>query len=108
MAATLDKGVAKRIVRDDGVPTAPFAVVSSAADAKALDLPFPLFVKPVAEGTGKGCEAVSRVANQCELVTAVEALIRRFNQPVICETYLGGREFTVGISAPAMPHGSSG
>jgi D-alanine-D-alanine ligase len=97
MAATLDKGVAKRIVRDHGLPTAPFAVVSSEADAKALGLPFPLFVKPVAEGTGKGCEAASRVANQCELVTAVEALIRRFSQPVICETYLGGREFTVGI-----------
>ena len=46
--------MAKRVVRDPGVPTAPFAVVSSEADAKALGLPFPLFVKPVAEGSGKG------------------------------------------------------
>lgn len=97
MAATLDKSVAKRLIRDHGLPTAPFAVLRSAAEAGGVDQPFPLFVKPVAEGTGKGCEAASRVTNHAELATAVEALISRFDQPVICETYLPGREFTVGI-----------
>ncbi len=97
MAATLDKGVAKRIVRDHGLPTAPFAVLRSASEAACVDLPFPLFVKPVAEGTGKGCEAASRVASPAELANVAGALIARFQQPVICETYLPGREFTVGI-----------
>lgn len=97
MAATLDKGVAKRIVRDHGLPTAPFAVLRSGAEAGAVDLPFPLFVKPVAEGTGKGCESASRVTSHAELRQAADTLIRRFDQPVICETYLPGREFTVGI-----------
>ncbi len=97
MAATLDKGVAKRIIRDHGLPTASFAVLRSAADALAVDLPFPLFVKPVAEGTGKGCEAASRVASREELAGASANLIARFGQPVICETLLPGREFTVGI-----------
>jgi D-alanine-D-alanine ligase len=97
MATTLDKGVAKRIVRDHGLPTAAFAVLRSAADAASLDLPFPLFVKPIAEGTGKGCEATSRVADLGELAAAAGELIARFNQPVICETYLPGRELTVGI-----------
>jgi D-alanine-D-alanine ligase len=97
MAATLDKGIAKRIVRDHSLPTAPFTILRSAEEAGAVDLPFPLFVKPVAEGTGKGCEAASRVSSHAELRQAAEALIRRFDQPVICETYLAGREFTVGI-----------
>lgn len=97
MAATLDKGIAKRLIRDHGLPTAPFAVLHSAAEAKAVSLPYPLFVKPVAEGTGKGCEAASRVENQGELAVAAETLIARFGQPAICETYLPGREFTVGI-----------
>jgi D-alanine-D-alanine ligase len=97
MAATLDKGVAKRIIRDHGLPTAPFAVLRSATEAGSIDLPFPLFVKPVAEGTGKGCEAASRVTSHAELAAAAEALILRFDQPVICESYLPGREFTVGI-----------
>jgi D-alanine-D-alanine ligase len=97
MAATLDKGVAKRIVRDHGLPTAPFAILRSAEEAGGVDLPFPLFVKPVAEGTGKGCEAASRVTSHAELRQSAETLIRRFDQPAICETYLAGREFTVGI-----------
>jgi D-alanine-D-alanine ligase len=97
MAATLDKGVAKRIIRDHGLPTAPFAVLRSGVEAESVDLPVPLFVKPVAEGTGKGCEAASRVANLSELRGAANLLIRRFDQPVICETFLPGREFTVGI-----------
>src|SRR5690554_4051229 len=42
MALTLHKGMAKHVVRDKGVPTAPFAVVEDMADLAAVDLPFPL------------------------------------------------------------------
>lgn len=97
LAATLDKSVAKRLVRDAGVPTAPFAVVSGAREAAAVDLPCPLFVKPIAEGTGKGCDVTSKVIERAELEAVAAGLIARFDQPVIVETYLPGREFTVGI-----------
>ena len=97
MAATLDKAVAKRLVRDQGVPTAAFAVLRSPQDARAIDLPFPVFVKPVAEGTGKGCEAESAVADAAGLETVAQRLIAKFDQPAIVETYLPGREFTVGV-----------
>ncbi len=96
-ATTLDKGVAKRLARDQGVPTAPFAVLERADEAFAVDLPFPLFVKPVAEGTGKGCEAASKVRSHAELHAAAQRLIARFSQPAIVEPYLPGREFTVGV-----------
>lgn len=97
MAATLDKAVAKRLVRDQGVPTAPFALLRQPEDARTLALPFPLFVKPVAEGTGKGCEAASRVGDAGALEAAAARLITRFRQPAIVETFLPGREFTVGV-----------
>lgn len=97
MAATLDKAVAKRLVRDQGVPTADFALLRHAEDAQGVSLGFPLFVKPVAEGTGKGCEAASVVTDRAELAAAAENLIGRFRQPVIAESFLPGREFTVGI-----------
>jgi len=97
LAVSLDKAVAKRLVRDAGIPTAPFTVLESACAAPAVDLPFPLFVKPLAEGTGKGCEAASLVHSSAELAAAAAALIGRFDQPVIVETYLPGREYTVGI-----------
>lgn len=97
-STTLDKGVAKRLVRDAGVPTAPFAVLEHAAEAAKVALPFPLFVKPVAEGTGKGCESASKVTSRAQLRTAAQRLIARFDQPVIVETFLPGREFTVGLT----------
>jgi D-alanine-D-alanine ligase len=97
LAVSLDKGWTKRIVRDAGIPTAPFAVVEGAADLAHIDLPYPLFVKPVAEGSGKGVDACSRVNNAAELRRAATAVIERFRQPALVETYLPGREFTVGI-----------
>jgi D-alanine-D-alanine ligase len=97
MAATLDKAVAKRLVRDAGVATAPFRVLDEAAQAGGVKLPFPVFVKPLHEGTGKGCVANSVAADAVELEAAAADLIRQFRQPVIVEPLLTGREFTVGI-----------
>ncbi len=97
MAATLDKAVAKRIVRDAGIVTAPFAVLDTVEAAQALDMAFPLFVKPVAEGTGKGCSLASRVTGRAALCTATADLLARFRQPVLVESFLPGREFTIGL-----------
>jgi D-alanine-D-alanine ligase len=97
MALTLHKGFTKRVIRDFGIPTADFAVVSNSSDLEKVDLPFPLFVKPVAEGTGKGIDSRSMVESKFELKKACENLVERFKQPVLVETYLPGREFTVGI-----------
>lgn len=96
-AAGLDKAVAKRIVRDAGVPTADFAVLETEADAAACSLPFPVFVKPLAEGTGKGCERASKVADRAGLADVARALRARFGQPVLAEPFLPGREFTAGV-----------
>ena len=96
-AATLDKAVAKRLVRDARLPTAPFAVIASDADAARCTLPYPVFLKPVAEGTGKGCELTSKVSDKASLTEAARALRARFDQPALAETFLPGREFTVGV-----------
>ena len=97
MALTLDKAMAKRVVRDSGVPTAPFAVVRSLGDLAAIDLPYPLFAKPIAEGTGKGVSPRSKAAEPAALAAVCAELLDRYRQPVLVETYLPGREFTVGI-----------
>jgi D-alanine-D-alanine ligase len=98
MAASLDKGVAKRLVAAAGVPTPPFAVAESDASELRDWNDFPAFVKPIAEGTGKGCEAASLVQTKDELAAAAAKLLGRYCQPVLVETYLPGREFTVGIA----------
>ncbi|MDA0785409.1 MAG: D-alanine--D-alanine ligase [Proteobacteria bacterium] len=97
MAATLDKSVAKQIVRGSGVPTATSWTAESGADIASADIAFPAFVKPVAEGTGKGCDSRSRVENRQELISQTTRLAAQFAQPVLIETFLPGREFTVGV-----------
>jgi len=96
-AVTLDKPLAKRLVRDHGLPTAPFAVVEQLGDIDQIDLTPPLFVKPAAEGSSKGVTDRSRVDSSDELRDACSDLLRRFDQPVLVESYLPGREVTVGI-----------
>ncbi len=97
MMLTLDKALAKLAVQAAGIPTAPFAVIRREEECKAIALPYPLFVKPLAEGTGKGVSDKSLVKNQKELSAACRDLLACFAQPVLVETYLPGREFTVGI-----------
>ncbi|HEX3808361.1 MAG TPA: hypothetical protein VHW02_01580 [Rhizomicrobium sp.] len=97
-AVTLDKGMCKRVARDCGVPTADFAVIETPADAKKIKLAFPLFLKPIAEGSGKGVDAKSKVTDRKSLERVARALLAKFHQPVLVETFLPGREFTVAIT----------
>jgi len=96
-ALTLHKAMAKHVARGCGVPTPDFAWVNDAAEARAVELPLPLFVKPVGEGTSKGIDAASLVTSREALLASVAALARRYRQPVLIERFLPGREFTVGI-----------
>ncbi|MBN9555268.1 MAG: D-alanine--D-alanine ligase [Alphaproteobacteria bacterium] len=98
LALCLDKAMTKRVLRDAGVPTAAFALIESEADIAKVAMEFPLFLKPVSEGSGKGVDARSRVANRSELESVACDLLARFRQPVLVEEFLPGREFTVGIT----------
>lgn len=97
MALTLHKGLTKHVVRAHDIPTADFVVVERPEDAEKVDLPYPLFIKPVAEGTGRGIGGKSRVSVKDELVEGCREIIATYRQPAIVETFLPGREFTVGM-----------
>ena len=97
LALSLHKGLTKRVVRDAGVPTPDFAVVESGADIPNVKLRYPLFAKPIAEGTGKGITSDSRISSVEELRKICESLLDAYHQPVLVEEYLPGREFTSAI-----------
>jgi D-alanine-D-alanine ligase len=97
MALTLHKAMTKRVMRDAGLPTPAFAEVAHLDDLTAVDLRYPLFAKPLAEGTGKGIGGGSILRSPAELRARCAYLLERFAQPVLVEEYLPGREFTVGI-----------
>jgi D-alanine-D-alanine ligase len=97
LAVCLHKGLTKRVVRDAGVRTPEFCVVSTLADVDGVSLSFPLFAKPLAEGTGKGVTPRSRITSLDELREVCRGLLQEYRQPVLVEEYLPGREFTTGI-----------
>jgi D-alanine-D-alanine ligase len=85
------------VVRDAGIPTSDFFTVECRQDAGSVFFDPPYFIKPVAEGTGKGISPASIVQGQDELADACEALLMKYRQPVLVESYLPGRELTIGI-----------
>lgn len=97
MAMTLDKGITKHVIRDHGIATAAFTVIRNMEDIEEIDLPFPMFVKPVGEGTGKGIGPKSKVDNHDMLLHVCKHQLETFQQPVLVEEYLPGREITVAI-----------
>src|SRR5205823_11828577 len=97
LALTLHKGRTKEILAYRGVPTAPFRVIEALTDLERLPLPYPLFVKPVAEGSGKGIFVNNLCESPAQLAERVPFLLERYAQPVLVETYLPGPEFTVAI-----------
>jgi len=97
MALCLHKGLTKLVVQNAGLPTPAFAVIERLEDVDRVDLPLPLFVKPVAEGTGKGIDAASKVPDRRALRRLCAALIDRYGQPALGERFLPGRELTVGL-----------
>lgn len=96
-ALTLHKQIAKHVVRAHGVPTPDSVLVQDPDDLLGALPPFPLFAKPVAEGTSKGVTPSSRITSRRQLKQVCARLLKQYNQPVLVERFLPGREFTVGI-----------
>lgn len=94
---SLDKTLTKRIWRDRRLPVAPFQEFVTGDETLRAELKFPLFVKPAREGTGMGVDMKAIVNNEKELQERALYIINTYQQPALVETFLPGREFTVGI-----------
>ncbi|MEI6047880.1 MAG: D-alanine--D-alanine ligase [Bacteroidota bacterium] len=97
MGVSLNKHLAKLVAAAAGVPVSPGCLITDLNDLDNCNLKFPLFVKPVSEGTGKGITEKSLVNSFEELKGMVEWILKEFKQPALVEEYLPGREFTVGV-----------
>ncbi len=97
MGLSLNKHLAKLVAAASGVPVSPGCLITELKELDNCKLRYPLFVKPVSEGTGKGITEKSLVNSASELKTMVEWILNEFKQPALVEEYLPGREFTVGI-----------
>jgi len=98
---SLDKTLTKRIWRDRRLPVAPFQEFATGEEPLRPELKFPLFVKPAREGTGMGVDMNAIVHNEKELRERALYIVNTYMQPALVETFLPGREFTVGVMGRA-------
>lgn len=111
LALTLDKAMTKRLLSLHGLTTPPFQVFERADEPLAPALRFPLFVKPVREGSGIGVAEQSIVTQPRELQERVAWVLATYGQPALVERFIRGRELTIGLlgnrglvaSAPPRP-----
>jgi D-alanine-D-alanine ligase len=97
LGLSLNKYLTRLIIAAAGIPVSPGMLISTKEDIKKCKLEYPLFIKPVSEGTGKGINEKSTLNSFAELKEMAEWILSRFNQPALVEEYLPGREFTVGL-----------
>lgn len=101
LSLCLHKGRTKQLLEFYGIPTARFALVETLAQARAVKraglLRYPLFAKPVQEGSSKGITERNFIRDRGELLAVVTELLEVYEQPVLLEEFLPGAEFTCGV-----------
>ncbi|MDI6762157.1 MAG: ATP-grasp domain-containing protein [Thermodesulfobacteriota bacterium] len=103
LSLTLDKAMAKKVVRGEGIPTPGFQKVEKMEDLHGLDLRYPLFVKLCYEGSSKGVRLDSKISDPSSLREKVGWLLETYGPPVLVEEFVSGPEFTVGILGNSNP-----
>jgi len=98
LAITLDKAITKKLLSQDGILTPNYRLYQGGL-VKGIEtgLRFPVIVKPNHEGTSKGIEGKSVVTTPEQLQETVQLAWKRFQSPILCEDYIEGKEYTIGL-----------
>jgi D-alanine-D-alanine ligase len=107
LALTLDKAMTKRVLQQHGLATPRFQEFFASTDTLHPNLRFPLFAKPNREGTGKGITEKSILHNETELREYVAYLLKTYEQTVLVEEYVDGRDLTCGLVGNLAPHAAA-
>lgn len=103
LSLCLDKARTKDFLTAHGIPNARYALIENEGSLATFlarlesDSKFPMFVKPVHEGSSKGITEKNFVRDQGELEAQTRFLLATYDQPVIAEEFLPGAEFTCGV-----------
>ena len=94
-----DKSKAKKIVQQAKIKTANFFITTPGEHKSELSIPikFPLFIKPIRGGDSRGIDENSIVYDFLSFKKKVLDIKLKHNLPSLVETYLPGKEYSVGI-----------
>jgi D-alanine-D-alanine ligase len=100
----IDKIMTKRVWLESGLPTPAYREIKSVADLEGIEqaLGLPFIMKPPHEGSTLG---LVKVQHASEIKAAYEK-VKQFDEMVLAEQFVSGREFTVAIlgSSPLIKH----
>ncbi|HET6761369.1 MAG TPA: hypothetical protein VFH13_04675 [Gemmatimonadaceae bacterium] len=104
LSLCLDKARTKETLSFHGIPTPRFAVVGKIEELgrAVAGLTRPLFVKPLHEGSSKGITDSNLCWDRAQLFKQTAFLLENYNQPVLVEEYLPGKEFTCAVLGNAV------
>lgn len=97
LALALDKPMTKRVLTYHNLPTPAFQVFERVNEPLDPDIRLPAFVKPSREGTGMGITPDSIVRDESQLRNQLRVQFERYDQPILVEQFIEGRELTVGV-----------
>lgn len=103
LALALNKALTKKILKAENIPTPNFQVFTSTQDKLKANLKFPLIVKPNCEGSAKGIDASNVVDTEEALYEKVSELAGKYQQEILVEEFIHGKELTVGVLENGAP-----
>ena len=102
-AISLNKAKTKEVLKINGINTPNFQLFKNKKDLLKSYLKFPLIIKPNAEGSSIGITNKSVLFEQESFYERVYELMDKYNEPVLVEEYIKGREFTVAVIGNDRP-----
>ena len=94
-----NKNVAKKLILKAKIKTADFFVTEPEEHLSESSIPisYPLFIKPIRGGDSRGIDSNSVAYNFTSFKKKVLEIKNEYNLPSLVETYLTGKEYSVGI-----------
>jgi D-alanine-D-alanine ligase len=103
-SVAMDKEVFKRVMRQSGLPVVESVTLDRGSiESAAIDLPYPMFVKPANLGSSVG---ISKVKNQAELRVALRDAAQ-YDRKIVVERGISGREFECSVLGNGDPKAST-
>jgi D-alanine-D-alanine ligase len=96
-AICLNKAWTKKALSYHGISTPKFYVCQNLQEAEKINEGFPYILKPNEEGSSIGIIEENLVQNKTQLHTRLKQMIREYQQPILIEQFIEGREFSTGL-----------
>ncbi len=96
-AICLNKAWTKKVLSYNGISTPKFFVCKNLQKAKNINEGFPYLLKPNEEGSSIGITEENMVQDKTQLQTKLNQMIKEYQQPILVEQFIEGREFSTGL-----------